>query len=232
MKLLDAFACEGGAGYGYELAGFQVTPVDLSLPRLLNHPAIERGVVADAVVFIREHGHEFDLIHASPPCQRFTHGNAGSGAADKWPDLIGPTRDACESAGRPYVIENVPRAPLLSPMLLCGSMFGLGAIDDDGTALHLQRHRLFESNLPLRAPRPCVHPKGAQWAGVYGGARRDKHEARNIRKGGYVPPSIDVLRQLIGAPWMTERGLFESIPPAYARHIGNQARDLLRSAAA
>jgi hypothetical protein len=40
--------------------------------------------------------------------------------------------------------------------MLCGRQFGLGAIDTDGTWLTLDRHRLFESNLPL--DRPCVVP--------------------------------------------------------------------------
>lgn len=64
------------------------------------------------------------------------------------------------------------------------------------------------------------HDRDVQVAGAYGGARRDKHEARHVRKGGYVPKSLYVLRQLLGTPWMTEEGCFLSIPPAYTAWIG------------
>lgn len=31
-----------------------------------------------------------------------------------------------------------------------------------------------------------------------------------------------VLRALVGADWMTERGTFLSVPPAYTEHLGRQ----------
>jgi DNA (cytosine-5)-methyltransferase 1 len=217
MKLLDLYSCQGGAAYGYHQAGFDVTGVDITpQPR---YPF--KFIKADAIEYVKAHGHEYDAIHASPPCQRFTHGNVAGTQADRHPDLIGPTRDALIATGKPFVIENVPRAPLENPLTLCGTMFGLTATDDDGTTLHLKRHRWFESNILLYPPRPCHHPSGVQWAGAYGGARRDKHEARNVRKGGYVPP-VTVLERLLKIGWMTEHGLFQSIPPAYTRHLGEQ----------
>jgi DNA (cytosine-5)-methyltransferase 1 len=219
-RLLDAFACQGGATRGYQEAGWHVTAVDLNAGHLARNPA-ELRVHADAVQFIRDHGRAFDAIHASPPCQRYTRGNAANDTRD-YPDLIAGTREACKATGRPYVIENVEdaRDELHDPMLLCGTMFGLTALDDDGTVLHLRRHRLFESNVFLMAP-PHQHPRGVQWAGAYGGARRDKDEARNVRKGGYVPPA-HILPRLLGVTGMSEAGMFECIPPAYAQHIGEQ----------
>ena len=107
-------------------------------------------------------------------------------------------------------------------MMLCGRMFGLSAIDDDGTPLVMDRHRLFESNLLLMAPPHPKHDRSVQVAGAYGGARRDKVEARTVRRGGYVPKSLAVLHDLLGAPWMSEQGCFLSIPPAYSEHIGRQ----------
>jgi DNA (cytosine-5)-methyltransferase 1 len=197
--------------------------VDTNRAHLDRNPADEK-VCGDAVEFIRDHGYEFDAIHASPPCQRYTRGNSANDTTN-YPDLIGPTRAACEAAGVPYVIENVAQArdQLHSPVLLCGTMFGLTATDDDSTLLHLQRHRLFESSTFLMTP-PHAHPQGVQWAGVYGGARRDKIEARHVRKGGYVPPNVDVLRALLGIDdgEMTEQGLFECIPPVYTEFIGGQ----------
>jgi DNA (cytosine-5)-methyltransferase 1 len=128
-------------------------------------------------------------------------------------------------------MENVPKAPLRRDLILCGTMFGLTTMDDDGTLLHLDRHRVFESNVPLRLPtgaRPvsphrCGPRLGVQWAGVYGGARKDKVEARTVRKGGYVPPSANVQSDLLGGvDWMTGKGRRECIPWAYSEWIGRQ----------
>jgi DNA (cytosine-5)-methyltransferase 1 len=214
---LDLYSGGGGVAVGYARAGFKVVGVDSK-----GQPAYPFEFHRDdAIEFVREHGHEFDFIHASPPCQRYTHGNVAGNQAERHPDLIGPTRDAILATGKPYVIENVSRAPLVDPLVLCGTMFDLTAVDHDGVLLWLQRHRLFESNLPLVAPRPCHHPKGVQWAGSYGGARRDKHEARNIRHGGYVP-SKEVQQVLLGIDWMPENRMYQAIPPAYTQWIGMQ----------
>jgi hypothetical protein len=76
---------------------------------------------------------------------------------------------------------------MVDPVALCGCMFDLSTIDTDGIRIHLKRERLFETNWGLTAPQPCDHA-GIEWfAGAYGGARRDKYEAKYVRKGGYVP---------------------------------------------
>jgi DNA (cytosine-5)-methyltransferase 1 len=162
---------------------------------------------------------DFHAVAGSPPCQ---HASAGTRAQDrsKYPRLIEPMRALLELTGLPYVIENVKGAALIDPIMLCGTMFALCATDDDGTPLEMWRHRLFESNVPLSAPGPCEHGKYAtQVAGSYGGARRDKDEARNVRHGGYVPSKL-VQQELLGIDWMTERGMHQSLPPAYTEHIG------------
>lgn len=217
FPVLDAFSCTGGAGEGYRRTGAAVTAVDLDAKALGENRSPVK-VVADAVAYVLEHGHRYALVHGSPPCQRW----AAHGFREGWPDLIGPFREACQAVGVPYVIENVhsARRELRSPVLLCGSMFGLTTWDDDGTELHLQRHRMFETSWPLEAPAHH-HPAGVQWAGAYGGARRDKIEARTVRHGGYVPPNLAVIRALLGTPWIkSERYLFEAIPPAFTEHIG------------
>lgn len=224
-RLLDLFCGEGGAGMGYSRAGFNVIGVDNSPSRLSAYPFVSHR--ADAVEFLLEYGRNFDVIHASPPCTGYSRGTAAiPDRLERYDRLIAATREALRIVGRPYVIENVEDAKteLRDPVLLCGRMFGLGALDDDGTPLVLDRHRLFESNLLLSAPSPHrPHRRdGTQVAGVYSGARRDKYEARYIRKGAYVPPSLDVLRALIGAPWMSEQGCFLSIPPVYTQHLGGQ----------
>ena len=221
MRLLDLFCKQGGTSAGYAQAGFDVTGVDIDEQQRYPFTFVQ----ADAIEYVKEHGHEYDVIAASPPCQRYSITNAAR--QHPYPDLIGPTRDALIMSGKPYVIENVPRSPLIEPLILCGTMFDLTAIDDDGTELHLRRHRHFESNVALIAPRRCRHPRGVQWAGSYGGARRDKIEARTIRHGGYVP-SFDVQQRLMGIDWMTERALYEAIPPAYTHWLGMQLREALR----
>lgn len=220
-RLLDLCGCEGGAAAGYMAAGWHVTSVDLDAAALKRNPA-DVKIQIDALDYLMRKGHEFDAIHASFPCQHWAANGANS-AAEKWPDLITPGRELLNATGLPYVMENVPKSPLRRDLILCGSMFGLTATDTDGVQLHLQRHRVFESNVPLVSPGPCVHPRGVQWAGVYGGARKDKVEARTVRKGGYVPPSADVQSALLGGvPWMTGKGRRECIPPVYAQHVGEQ----------
>lgn len=240
-RLLETHGCQGGAHAGYVRAGWDVTGVDINR----NHARYYPGelVIGDAATYIREHGHEYDAIHTSPPCQWYTRGNARGRAAgnSKWSRSIPEIRDALESTGRPYVIENVSDAAwdMVNPTTLCGCMFDLSTIDDDGTRIHLKRPRLFETNWTLTAPRACDHAGIEQWAGAYGGARRDKHEARHVRKGGYVPPSKAVVSSLLGftptdrdgaeVAEQTWEGLFECLPPAYTAHIGQQLMDHLRA---
>jgi DNA (cytosine-5)-methyltransferase 1 len=259
-KVLDLFACEGGASAGYRRAGFDVYAVDLDENRLKRNPSAKH--LGDALVVMRDllagnrvrfkHDDgrvewlaltDFALWHGSPPCQGYTRGNAGRETA--WPKLIPDVRALFIESGLPYVIENVRDAgpAMVDPVGLCGCMFDLRAEDVDGEPLLLTRWRLFETNFPMSAPRECDHSQG--WiAGAYGGSRRakraegesladvaprDRHEARYVRKGGYVPRSHEVLQALLGIEHdMTLRGLHESIPPAYAEHVG---RELLASLA-
>lgn len=209
---------------GYHRAGFEVVGVDIET-RFAKRYAFEFHA-ADAIEFVKAHGHEFDAIHASPPCQRYSITNAAR--KHDYPDLIGPTRDALINTGRPFVIENVVGAPLEDPVTLCWSMFHANGsvLDDDGTPLRMERHRLFETNWDLAAPVPCYHDKQVQVADSYGGARRDKWEARHVRKGGYVP-AADVQRRLLGIDWMTQHGMHQSVPPSYTQFIGEQLIDHL-----
>lgn len=165
--------------------------------------------------------------HGSPPCQGYTRGNAGK--VTDWPKLIPDVRELFQAGGWVYVIENVADAApeMVNPTRLCGCMFDLSTIDDDGIRIHLQRPRLFETSFPLEAPRECDHSAHEWVAGAYGGARRDKYEAKYVRKGGYVPPRKAVVKALLGIPEshaMTWDEVFESIPPAYSKHVGNALR--------
>lgn len=230
-RLLDLFCGEGGAGYGYSLAGFDVFGVDNKRARLRRYPFDHAQ--ADAIEYLWEHGAEYDAIHASPTCTGYSRGTAAiPDRLDRYDRLIATVREVLLAIGKPYVIENVAdaRPELRQPVMLCARHFGLSAYDDDGTFLVMDRHRLFETNWPLPQPDHPKHDRTLQVAGSYGGARRDKIEARTIRKGGYVP-SADVQRRLLGVPWMTEVGAKLSIPPAYTEHIGRQLLAALERAA-
>ncbi|MGW5790990.1 hypothetical protein ACWEV3_10330 [Saccharopolyspora sp. NPDC003752] len=101
---------------GYHRAGFDVVGGDIA--RQPRYPFEFHQ--ADALEFLAAHGHEFDAIHASPPCQAFT--NAQRIRGNDHPDLIAPTRDLLITTGRPWVIENVEGAPLHNPVMLCAAL--------------------------------------------------------------------------------------------------------------
>lgn len=217
-RLLDLYSCAGGAAMGYHRAGFEVVGVDINpQPR---YPFEHH--VGDALEYLAEHGHEFDAIHASPPCQAFTA--AGAFNPDvKHPDLLAPTREALMELGKPFVIENVSGSPMGNYLTLCGSEFGLLANDTDGTLLQLQRHRQFESNVWLMGAGGCQHITGVQTASVfgYGGGMTPAYRDSPERSKGYVP-HVSVCASLIGVDWMNKRELSECIPPAYTEWIGGQ----------
>lgn len=236
-RILDFYCCEGGASRGYERAGFRAYGVDLFTShsrKRYPYPAVRGDALDTLRALLRGHAvtfdngenltlAEFDAAHASPPCQ---HASAGTRAQrargdNRHPALIEPTRELLAATGLPYVIENVAGAALRNPLLLCGTHFQLRAVDTDGTPLELWRHRLFESNVLLAGPPTgCQHHAySKQVAGSYGGARRDKTEARTVRHGGYVPEKA-VQEQLLGIDWMTEKGLHQALPPAYCEFIG------------
>lgn len=229
-RLLDCYSGEGGAGVGYRRAGFCVTAVDNDPKRLASYPIDCTGaarILDDAIRYLYAHGHEYAVRHASPPCTGYSRGTiALPDRLDRYDRLIAATRAELEDIDGPYVIENVEdaKSELRNPLTLCGFEFNLTAVDDDGTKLYLKRHRLFESNVLLMGAGGCSgHARSTQIAGVYGGARRDRSEARDIRRGGYVPPNPRVLSTLLGdVDWMTEKGMQLSIPPAYTQHLGTQ----------
>ena len=199
-RLLDLFCGAGGAAVGYYRAGFDVVGVDIKpQPR---YPFT--FVQADAMTCPLD---GFDALHASPPCQRYSKSVSKSNRGNH-PDLIGPTRERLEAAGVPWIIENVPGAPLLDPIVLCGSMFGLG----------VRRHRLFESDYDIPAPGPCRHE---DYEPKYPPAWNRKNLLRFVAvSGGWSNVPHTEAQKAMGIDWMTASELSESIPPAYTEHIG------------
>ena len=216
-RLLDLFCCAGGAGVGYARAGFEVVGVDIN-PQP-NYPFEFHQ--ADALEYLAEHWQEFDVIHASPPCQAFSRTKTLH--SNTHPDLIEPTRVAMIATGLPWVLENVVGAPLVDPMKLCGTEFGLRANDVDGVPLKLVRHRLFESNVELHRAGACNHDNTVQTASIYGagGGWTPAHRDNPERRGGYIP-ATGVVRELLGIDWMSKHELSQSIPPVFTEHVGRQ----------
>lgn len=125
-RLLDLFCGAGGAGMGYHLAGFEVTGVDIE-PQ--DHYPFEFHQ-ADAMTFPLD---GYDAIHASPPCQHYAPVTRWRGRAEDHPDLLLPTIERLKAHGVPWVVENVPFAPIAPDFVLCGSLFDIP----------VRRHRWF-----------------------------------------------------------------------------------------
>lgn len=207
MRVLDAYSCAGGAGMGYHQAGFQVVGVDIA-PQP-NYPFEHH--VADAVEFIWKHGTEFDFIHASPPCQKFSTITEDYG---KHPDLIGPTREVLVATGVPLVIENVMGAPIRKDLWLCGEMFGIRVI----------RHRKFELSDPALVPQPA-HLKHRGRATGSGRSYRGDYNIpgyyASVYGTGGGKGSVQEWQDAMGIHWTdSKRELAEAIPPAYTKYIG------------
>lgn len=204
LTMLDAYCCQGGASMGYYLAGFNVVGLDRDDQPHYPFPFIQ----GDAIEYIRAHGNEYDLLGGSPPCQRYTRSQRIMGR--EHPDLIAPTREAMESTGRPWIIENVEGAPLLDTVLLCGAMF----------RMRTYRHRLFESSLPLGSR---LHPRHLAPMAKMGRPVRDGEFMHIV--GNFV--GVDLAREIMAMPWATRDGLREAIPPAYTQFLGEQAAALI-----
>lgn len=193
---------------GYHRAGFEVVGVDTK-PQ--PHYPFEFHQ-ADALTFPLE---GFDVIHASPPCQKFSAmSRSNPGVADKYPDLIEPIRMRLIGVGVPYIIENVVGSPLLNATMLCGQMFGLD----------LFRHRLFEANfgLPFLLHSHSKVGSSAGQSAENGGWK----PGRIISVAGNCAP-IREARRAMGIDWMDRHELAEAIPPAYTEFIGRQLMQIL-----
>lgn len=202
-RALDLFCGAGGATRGLQMAGFHVTGLDHRLqPRYCGDAFIRADALRPPVRL-----EDFDLIWASPPCQAFSaYRRRGSDVGAGYPDLISATRSMLRAAGVvPYVIENIPGAPLEAPILLCGSSFGLD----------VRRHRLFETSFGAPMTPPCSH--GWQRPRFPMATNRTNHR-RTVEVGVYRIP-LKTQQVAMGIDWMTLGELSQAIPPAYATFI-------------
>jgi DNA (cytosine-5)-methyltransferase 1 len=203
LRLLDVCCGAGGLSMGYYLAGFDVVGVD-NRPQP-NYPFPFHQ--ADGLEYCANHGHEYDLIHGSWPCERYATVTRWRGNPDDHPDLIGPGRQVMQATGRPWVMENVPEtatAGVLRPdYLLCGTQFGL----------KVRRHRAFETSWGSGGDlvAPCWHHKGLL-------AFEHKGER--------------AYADAMGCTWMTNLEARKAVPPAYTQWIAGQFLALERRTAA
>ena len=215
--LADLFCCAGGAAMGYHRAGFDVVGFDIKpQPRypfkFVQCDALEVDLSA------------FDAVHASPPCQGY------SWAAKRWTGvdrayLIEPTRAMLKASGLPYVIENVPGAPLVNPARLCGEMFGLNVI----------RHRNFETNWMLMVPDHKPHRRPVTRK-ARDGSERVVQRSAYCTVAGHGGESdsfrFEDWQAAMGMDWTSRDELTEAIPPAYTQFIGTQLLAILASTTA
>jgi DNA (cytosine-5)-methyltransferase 1 len=209
MKLLDLFCGAGMASDGYAAAGYEVHGVDVNSQPNYPYPFTQ----ADALgILMTDKPAEFDLIHASPPCQAHTrakHLRAAQGGKSKYADLLTPTLELLRQRWnhKVWVVENVPGSPGMDDASVeCGSAYGLG----------VRRHRLFLSNRPLESSG-CWHKvQGRPW-GVY------HVMGDSIPKGGRTALNLEHGLEVMGVsrsiPWDS---LKEGFPPAYTEHVGRQ----------
>jgi len=228
MKILDLFCGAGGAAMGYHLAFPDAEIVGVDIVPQPRYPFT--FVLADALDLPYWWYSEATLIHASPPCQRWSDLAKRNRNAHEWPDLITPTRRMLErnlyNNDIPFVIENVEGAPLLNPIMLCGTMF---------PGLRVLRHRLFECWMAVEDE--TVPPPHHRHPLVFTYDKRKAHYGQLDQNTSFVQvtgggnATVANKGAAMGIDWMTGAELNEAIPPAYTRWVGEQFALTLQAAA-
>lgn len=222
MKFLDLFCCCGGISKGLHNAfpDAQITGVDIKDGHNYPYEFIKSDVFDLPLSFFEQ----FDIIHASPPCQFYIPTNKNK--VTKHYDLISKTRELLNKTGKPYVIENVPGSPLRKDLILCGEMFGLRVI----------RHRLFEiSGFKILQPKHEKHKlsvingtavpvySGGFCPGFWGNKERRKEFIQNRKENNLYNYTIQDYQKAMGIDWVNDKKhLTQMIPPAYYQYITEQ----------
>lgn len=214
-RLLDLYACAGGAAMGYARAGFDVDGVDIA--HRPNYPFEQhQGDALEHLAHLIASGEieRYTFVHASPPCQHGCALTVGTNASQGWGrahvDLVAPTRALLDRTGLPYVIEQPNgRAQIRKDLTLCGEMFSLGVI----------RHRNFELGGWTTVQPAHVAHRGRVRGWRHGRFFDGPYVAAYGSGGG--KPSIAELQSAMGITWTDVREeLIEAIPPAYTAWIG------------
>lgn len=140
----------------------------------------------------------FDLSIWHPPCQKWSIATQGGGKGrETHPNHIPRARELAKKLSDYYIIENVPNAPLESPVYLNGEMFGL--------PIHYER--AFETNYEI--PQPSSknkHPPVTQWdydRGSKGWAWiGNKQLWKNVKGYSYDWPSKPIKRSSVPRPYL------------------------------
>lgn len=217
MRLLDLFCGAGGCAVGYARAGFtDIVGVDIKPQPRYPFAFVQADALEVLTLLVRGCGitgraltlNDFDAIHASPPCQRYTVARTIHASGDRHPDLVEPCRELLDASGLPWVMENVVGSPLVNPVTLCGLAFGLRVI----------RHRLFESSIMLMVPPHKPHPKHLT-TGTVTAKRGGRGNGYSTGESGLVCVAGNNFVKAAGATamgidWMTDRKeLANAIPP-------------------
>jgi DNA (cytosine-5)-methyltransferase 1 len=208
VRILDLFCGAGGAAMGLHYAFPEAEIVGVDIKPQPRYPfTFCQMEWADFMSGwgIDGYGTSFYLIWASPKCQNHSTMTKRWNRAHLHENQIPAVREVLISTGKPYIIENVPQAPLENPVTLCGSMFGLG----------VRRHRHFECSFPIIAPN-CQHELQPEVVGVYG------HAGGTSKRDGLTFKGTASWKEAMGIDWMTGNELAQAIPPAYSRYIAEQ----------
>lgn len=221
--LLDLFCCAGGAGAGYHAAGFDVIGVDI-VPRPRYPHRFMQGDAIDVLHKVvatgRLGGYDVAAIHASPPCHDHTP-YAPRWGTDGTGQLLQDTRQLLiemnAAYGTPWVIENVPGAPMRADYVMCGCRVGLREI---------RRERWFETSWRGvdTVPR-CMHRRepGEHVITVTGHTG-----GRSTRDGTIGRGMVADWRRAMGMPWATAAELAQAIPPRFTEYMGGLLMEQLR----
>ncbi len=222
---LDLFCGAGGAAVGLKRAGFDhITGIDIN-----NQPEYPFSF-SKMDVFDKQIGiGKYDFVWASPPCQKYSWSTIKwRNQGKEYPDLIGKTREMLLKAQVPFVIENVPGAPIRKDLMLCGEMFNLRII----------RHRYFECH-GFKPRQPCHKKhKRAVWNGTaigvwtggrpgcFGDAEKRKYYctvAGHDGDGGKGNCTLKSWQDAMELPHITSKKMLaEAVPPAYSEYIGKR----------